>query len=47
MSAYAEWKHGLITEDQYRAACMEEEWLDQYYTDKENEDDCEDEEEGD
>lgn len=25
MSAYGEWKAGIITEDQYRAACLLEE----------------------
>ena len=28
MSAYAEYRHGIITYDQYRAACMMEEYFD-------------------
>ena len=24
MSAYSDWKYGLITDDQYRSACMRE-----------------------
>ena len=35
MSAYAEWKHGIITEDQYRMVCSmefagEEDYSDNY-----------------
>lgn len=28
MSAYSDWKHGIITDDQYRSACMMEEYMD-------------------
>lgn len=31
MSAYAEWKYGLITDAEYASACREEEWRDKYF----------------
>lgn len=43
MSAYSDYKHGLITRDQYYSACRQEEWLDAAYED--DEDSEEDEEE--
>ena len=31
MSAYSEWKYGLITDAEYNSACREEEERDRYY----------------
>lgn len=32
MSAYSEWKYGLITDAEYNHICREEEFWDNYYT---------------
>ena len=44
MSAYSEWKYGLITDAEYNHICREEEFWDRYYTEhpEELEDDDED-----
>lgn len=31
MSAYSEWKHGLISDSEYNHICREEEFWDDYY----------------
>ena len=31
MSAYSEWKYGLITDAEYNCICREEEFWDNYY----------------
>lgn len=31
MSAYSEWKYGLITDAEYASACREEEMRDKYF----------------
>lgn len=33
MSAYSEWKFGLITDAEYLSACREEEYTDRYWDD--------------
>ena len=45
MSAYSEWKYGLITDAEYNTICRREEYEDRYYRDhpEEYEDDGEDE----
>lgn len=32
MSAYSEWKYGLISDAEYNTICREEEYCDRYYT---------------
>ena len=41
MSAYSEWKYGLITDSEYRSICLREEYEDRYGKDS----DWDDEEE--
>lgn len=45
MSAYSEWKYGLITDAEYNGICKAEEWYDRYYDEhpEELEDEYEDE----
>ena len=31
MSAYSDWKYGLITDAEYASACREEEYMDRYW----------------
>ena len=38
MSAYSEWKHGLITDAEYASACKAEEFWDRYYEEHPEED---------
>ena len=38
MSAYSEWKYGLITDAEYAGICREEEYRDRYYEDYPDED---------
>lgn len=47
MSAYSEWKHGLITDAEYASACREEEETSRYWAahpDEFNDDDPEESE---
>lgn len=32
MSAYSDWKYGLITDAEYESACREEEYMDRYWS---------------
>ena len=46
MSAYSEWKYGLITDAEYEHICREEEFWDKYYEERldYDEDDLEEDE---
>lgn len=37
MSAYSEWKHGLITDAEYASACRQEEAISRYWDDHQDE----------
>lgn len=45
MSAYSEWKYGLITDAEYNTICKREEYEDRYYRDHPDDEDDDEEDE--